>query len=92
MKTRLALAGLAALLALAGCGRQSGAGGLSADEERQLDNAAAMLDDNAVFDASPDSLSPTKAEIAAEENRRPTRAAPASGRPGFSTRAAIPPT
>jgi hypothetical protein len=68
MKTRLALAGLAALIALAGCGRQPRAGGLSADEESQLDNAAAMLDDNNVFDASPDSLVANEAEIAAEEN------------------------
>ena len=68
MKTRLAFAGLAALLALAACGRQPGAGGLSAEEERQLDNAAAMLDENSVFDASPDSLVANEAEIAAEEN------------------------
>lgn len=68
MKTRLAYAGLAALLALAGCGRQPGAGGLTSEEERQLDNAAAMLDDNSVFDASPDSLVANEAEIAAEEN------------------------
>jgi len=66
--TRLAFAGLAALLALAGCSRQPGAGGLTADEERQLDNAAAMLDDNNVFDASPDSLVANEDEIAAEEN------------------------
>jgi hypothetical protein len=77
MKTRLVLAGLAALALLAGCGRQTGAGGLSADEERQLDNAAAMLDDNNVFDASPDSLVANEAEIAAEENA--AQAANASG-------------
>jgi hypothetical protein len=68
MNTRLAFAGLAALALLAGCSRQPGAGGLTADEERQLDNAAAMLDDNNVFDASPDSLVANEAEIAAEEN------------------------
>ena len=68
MKTRLAFAGLAALALLAGCGRQPGAGGLTADEKRQLDNAAAMLDDNATFDASPDSLVANEAEIAAAEN------------------------
>jgi len=68
MMTRLAFAGLAALALLAGCSRQPGAGGLTADEERQLDNAAAMLDDNNVFDASPDSLVANEAEIAAEEN------------------------
>jgi len=68
MMTRLAFAGLAALALLAGCSRQPGAGGLTADEERQLDNAAAMLDDNNVFDASPDSLVANEAAIAAEEN------------------------
>lgn len=53
MKTRLApvslvLAGLAPLLALAACHSQPTAGGLTAEEERQLDNAAAMLDDNTI--------------------------------------------
>lgn len=68
MNTRPAFAGLAAIVLLAGCGRQPGAGGLTADEERQLDNAAAMLDDNNIFDASPDSLAANEADIAAEEN------------------------
>jgi hypothetical protein len=58
----------AALLALAACGRNADrGGGLSEDEERQLDNAAAMLDDN-VFDVSPDSMTANEAEVAAEEN------------------------
>jgi hypothetical protein len=65
---RATIAGLATLLALAACGRGSDrGGGLSEEEERQLDNAAAMLDDN-VFDVSPDSLVANEAEIAAEEN------------------------
>jgi hypothetical protein len=42
-----ALAGLAALALLAGCHRQEGRGGLTADQDRQLDNAAAMLEANA---------------------------------------------
>ena len=67
MKTRLAA--LAALLALAGCHNQPTAGGLSADDERELDNAAAMLDQQNVFDTSPDGLVANEAEIAAEENR-----------------------
>jgi hypothetical protein len=67
MKTRLAFAALAAL-ALAGCSQQPAAGGLTPEDERQLDNAAAMLDDNTIFDASPDSLVANEAEIAAEEN------------------------
>jgi hypothetical protein len=75
MKTHFAIAGLAALLALAACGSRPGAGGLSAEEERQLDNAAAMLDDNSVFDASPDSLVANEAEIAAEENAADANAA-----------------
>jgi hypothetical protein len=65
---RASIAGLAALLALAACGRGNDrGGGLSEEEERQLDNAAAMLDDN-VFDVSPDSMVANEAEIAAEEN------------------------
>jgi hypothetical protein len=67
MNHRLAVAAFA-LLALAGCSPRPAAGGLSAEDERQLDNAAAMLDDNTIFDASPDSLVANEAEIAAEEN------------------------
>lgn len=67
MKTRLAFAAFAAF-ALAGCSSRPAAGGLSPEDERQLDNAAAMLDDNTIFDASPDSLVANEAEIAAEEN------------------------
>jgi hypothetical protein len=45
------------VLALAACGRdEERRGGLSAEEERRLDNAAKMLDDNMVFDASPEAL------------------------------------
>lgn len=44
-------------LALAACGGgEERRGGLSADEERRLDNAAKMLDDTAVFDTSPEAL------------------------------------
>jgi len=67
MKIRLC-AGLAALLALSACNSPPAAGGLSAEEERQLDNAAAMLDETNVFDVSPDSLVANEAEISAEEN------------------------
>ena len=47
MKMQLKLVGLALAIALGSCGGgEEGRGGLSAEEERQLDNAAAMLDDN----------------------------------------------
>jgi len=45
MTTRLVLAAFA-LIAVAGCGQETTKGGLSAEEERRLDNAARMLDDN----------------------------------------------
>lgn len=56
MSFRIAVPFLLAL-ALASCGGgEERRGGLSADEERRLDNAAKMLDDNMVFDASPEAL------------------------------------
>ena len=66
---KLRLAALALLLALAGCHNQPTAGGLSPEDERALDNAAAMLDQQNVFDVAPDGLVANEAEIAAEENR-----------------------
>ena len=63
-----AFAPLGFLLALAACHSQPTAGGLTADEERALDNAAAMLDQQNVFDTSPDGLTANAAEIAAQEN------------------------
>ena len=67
MTTRLKLAGLAALLALAACGREAGPGGVSAEEERGLDNAASMLDSPDNIAVPEDSLVANEAEIAAEE-------------------------
>ena len=61
MKTRFAV--LAALLALAGCHSQPTAGGLSPDDERALDNAAAMLDQQNIFDTS-DAMDENEAEDA----------------------------
>ena len=58
------IAAVAALMLLAGCGDNEGRGGLSAEEERQLDNAAGMLDDN-LIDVSPDSLVANEAELEA---------------------------
>jgi hypothetical protein len=69
MKTGLtlsALNSLAALSLLAACGSDEGRGGLTAEEERQLDNAASMLDDN-MIDVSPDSLVANEAELEAME-------------------------
>jgi hypothetical protein len=65
---KIHLATLAAVFALAGCSSQPTAGGLSADDERALDNAAAMLDQPNVFDAAPDSLTANEAETAPQEN------------------------
>ena len=62
MTRTIAIAALAALGLLAGCGEQEGRGGLTAEEERQLDNAAAMLEDN-MIDVSPDSLVANEAEL-----------------------------
>ena len=56
--------GLAMAALLAGCGDNEGRGGLTAEEERQLDNAAAMLEDN-MMDVSPDSLVANEAELEA---------------------------
>ena len=53
-----------ALGLLAACGDNEGRGGLTAEEERQLDNAADMLDDN-MIDVSPDSLVANEAELEA---------------------------
>ena len=49
-------------LALAGCGGGESRGGLTAEEERQLDEAAKMLDQT-MIDASPDSLAADEAEL-----------------------------
>ncbi len=69
MRMSLKAAGLAAALALGACGGEAdqGAGGLTAEEERALDNAAAMLDANNI-DVSADSLVANEAELGAEEN------------------------
>ena len=56
--------GLAMAALLAGCGDNEGRGGLTAEQERQLDNAAEMLEDN-MMDVSPDSLVANEAELEA---------------------------
>lgn len=69
MKTRIIMA-LAAGLALAACGEPEGRGGLTAEEERQLDEAARMLDDN-MIDVSPDSLVANEADLEAIDAEAP---------------------
>ena len=66
MKTSFTLAALASLALLAACGSDESRGGLTAEEERQLDNASGMLDDN-MIDVSPDSLVANEAELDAME-------------------------
>ena len=64
MKTISTLPLLAALLLVAGCGQEEGRGGLTSEEERQLDEAARMLEDNMV-DTSPDSMVANEADLEA---------------------------
>ena len=64
MTGAIRIAALAALGLLAACGDNEGRGGLTAEEERQLDNAAAMLDDN-MIDVTPDSQVASEAELEA---------------------------
>jgi hypothetical protein len=66
MKRGAGMGMLAALGLLAACGREEGPGGISAEEQRRLENAAKMLDDN-MIDVSPDSLVANEAEIEAIE-------------------------
>jgi len=66
MRLGIRFAGLAMIASLAACGGpEDGRGGLTAEEERRLDNAAAMLDENSVFDTSADSMVMNEAELQA---------------------------
>lgn len=66
MKMSLKLAGLALAISLGGCGGgDESRGGVSAEEERQLDNAAAMLDDNSMLAVPEDGMVANEAEIEA---------------------------
>ena len=53
MRTRAMLAGLALLAGLAGCSSHEETGGVSADDQRALNDAAAMLDANNAVPAQP---------------------------------------
>ncbi len=55
MKTNMALGAAGLALILGGCGGGESQGGLTSQEESQLNDAAAMLEEN-VFDTSADSL------------------------------------
>jgi hypothetical protein len=66
MNARATFALFAALALLSACHRQEGRGGLTADEEQQLDNAAAMLDAN-TFDANTIELPDDSASLNADD-------------------------
>jgi hypothetical protein len=61
---KTAIAALAVVGLLAACGENKGRGELTGEEERQLNEAGAMLDDN-LIDVSPDSLVANEAELEA---------------------------
>jgi hypothetical protein len=62
------ICGAAALALLAACGGgEPGAGGVTPEEDRALDNAAGMLDSNNI-DVSADSMVANESDVAAEEN------------------------
>jgi hypothetical protein len=65
MSKSLNLLAAALLAALGACNRQPAAG-VTPDDERALDNAAAMNDDNAIVDTSPDDQSLNVEDVAQE--------------------------
>ena len=69
------LAAAALLAALGACNRQPP--GVTPDDDRALDNAAAMLNDNTIVDTSPDDQSLNAADVDVEENA--PAAAPGNG-------------
>ena len=68
---------IAALAVLAACGDNEGRGGLTAEEERELNKAEAMLNDN-MIDVSPDSLVANEAELEAMDAAADAEAAEAA--------------
>jgi hypothetical protein len=73
---KIRFAAFAALLALAGCHSQPTAGGVTPEDERELDNAAAMVEQQNLF-AAPDGLAANEAEV--PENGAPAAPANMSG-------------
>ncbi|MGQ0589572.1 MAG: hypothetical protein ACT4N8_08585 [Sphingosinicella sp.] len=77
MRLGIRFAGMAMIVSLAACGGpEEGGGGLTAEEERRLDNAAAMLDENSIFDTSADSMVMNEAELQALDAPQGNAAAP----------------
>lgn len=70
MKRGSGFALVAVLALLAGCGQEEGRGGLTAEEERQLDNAARMLDDN-MIELPADGLVANEADLEPLEEPEP---------------------
>ena len=59
MRARLALAGLALVVGLAACSSHDDTGGVSDDDQRALNDAAAMLDANNAVPAQPADPTPS---------------------------------
>lgn len=59
MRARLAFAGLALVVGLTACSSRDDTGGVSADDQRALNDAAAMLDANNAVPAEPSNQTPS---------------------------------
>lgn len=59
MRARLACAGLVLVVGLAACSSRDDTGGVSADDQRALNDAAAMLDANNAVPAQPADPTPS---------------------------------
>ena len=59
MRARALLASLAVLAGLAACSNHNDTGGVSADDQRALNDAAAMLDANNAVPAQPSDQAPS---------------------------------
>jgi len=59
MRARLAFAGIALMMGMAACSNRDDTGGVSADDQRALNDAAAMLDANTAVPAQPSDSTPS---------------------------------